>query len=156
MTETVYARGEGGAIFRLDVPPPPGDGAKPSFARERWDAKIERGDLVVIPDDEIEERVVDGATVFLNRDGGSWNPPGPLSFSRFLDANRDANVGPYAANLPECAPLVTHRLKTTCNWNWSQNLTPIRSIRAPSGPRRAPAPTSLFPRSSIRSASPPT
>lgn len=71
MTETVYARGEGGAIFRLDVPPPPGDGAKPSFARERWDAKIERGDLVVIPDDEIEERVVDGATVYVHVSSGA-------------------------------------------------------------------------------------
>jgi hypothetical protein len=64
--------------------------------------------------------VVDGATVFLNRYGGSWDTPGDLSFIRCFDASRAANVGPYAANYTTCAPLVTHLLKNTYNWNWSQ------------------------------------
>ena len=38
--------------------------------------------------------VVDGTTVFLNRYAGSWDTAGDLSFVRFFDANRAANVGP--------------------------------------------------------------
>ncbi len=65
--------------------------------------------------------VVDGATVFLNRYGGSWNSNLNPSFIRFFDANRAANVGPYAANLTECAPLVTHLLRNTYGWDWHQH-----------------------------------
>lgn len=68
--------------------------------------------------------VVDGSTVFLNRYGGNWDIPGNLSFIRFFDANRPANVGPYAANYTECSPLVTHLLKTTYGWDWHQHLIP--------------------------------
>jgi hypothetical protein len=64
--------------------------------------------------------VVDGATVFLNRYGGSWDTPGDLSFIRFFDATRDAAVGPYAANYTTCAPLVTHLLKNAYGWDWKQ------------------------------------
>lgn len=62
--------------------------------------------------------VVDGATVFLNRYGGSWDTAGDLSFIRFFDATRAANVGPYAANYTTCAPLVSHLLKYTYGWDW--------------------------------------
>ncbi len=68
--------------------------------------------------------VVDGVSVFLNRYGGSWASNSNPSFIRYFDANRAANVGPYAASLTECAPLVTHLLKHTYNWNWSQHLIP--------------------------------
>ncbi|MCX6953263.1 MAG: hypothetical protein NTV51_14010 [Verrucomicrobia bacterium] len=68
--------------------------------------------------------VVDGATVFLNRYGGSWDTPGDLSFIRFFDASRDANTGPYAANYTTCAPLVTHLLKNAYGWDWKQHLIP--------------------------------
>lgn len=57
MTDTVFVRGTGGAIFQMDVP-------TNVHARERWDASIEKGDLVVLPADEIVERVEQGATFF--------------------------------------------------------------------------------------------
>jgi hypothetical protein len=59
---------------------------------------------------------VNGATVFLNRYGGSWNTPGDESFIRFLDVN----TGTYAANYTTCAPLVSHLLKYTYAWDWKQ------------------------------------
>lgn len=65
---------------------------------------------------------VDGATVFLNRYGGSWDTPGDLSFIRYFDANR--NPGPYAANYTTCAPLVSHLLKYTYAWDWRQYAIP--------------------------------
>jgi hypothetical protein len=65
---------------------------------------------------------VNGATVFLNRYGGSWDTAGDLSFIRFFDANR--NPGPYAANYTTCAPLVTHLLKFTYGWDWKQHPIP--------------------------------
>jgi len=68
--------------------------------------------------------VVDGATVFLNRYGGSWDTPGDLSFIRFFDASREATVGPYAANYTTCAPLVTHLLKNAYGWDWKQYSIP--------------------------------
>jgi hypothetical protein len=59
---------------------------------------------------------VNGATVFLNRYGGSWADAEDPSFIRFLNVN----AGVYAANLTTCAPLVTHLLKHTYDWNWNQ------------------------------------
>lgn len=58
---------------------------------------------------------VDGAIVFLNRYGGSWNTPGDQSFIRFFDQG----TGTLAANYTTCAPFVTHLLKYTYDWNWS-------------------------------------
>lgn len=65
---------------------------------------------------------VGGATVFLNRYGGSWDTAGDLSFIRFFDASR--NPGPYAANYTTCAPLVSHLLKYTYGWDWKQHAIP--------------------------------
>lgn len=47
MADTVFVRGAGGAIFQMDVPTNP-------HQREAWDAKLERGELVVIPDADVE------------------------------------------------------------------------------------------------------
>ncbi len=63
---------------------------------------------------------VNGATVFLNRYGGSWDTPGDLSFIRFLNVN----TGTYAANYTTCAPLVSHLLKYTYGWNWADHPIP--------------------------------
>lgn len=59
---------------------------------------------------------VGGATVFLNRYGGSWSTPGDLSFIRFF--NQATNT--YAANYTTCSPLITHLLKHTYGWDWKQ------------------------------------
>ncbi len=58
---------------------------------------------------------VNGANVFLNRYGGSWNSNSDPSFIRFFD---QAN-GVHAANLTTCAPLVTHLLLHTYGWSWN-------------------------------------
>ena len=81
-------------------------------------------EIVAAQSQNVFTGVVDGATVFLNRYGGSWNTPGNVSFIRFFDANRPANVGPYAANYTECAPLVTRLLKNAYNWDWALRLIP--------------------------------
>jgi len=60
---------------------------------------------------------VAGATVFLNRYGGSWDSNTEPSFIRFFD---QAN-GVHAANFTTCAPLVTHLLKYTYGWNWKNH-----------------------------------
>lgn len=60
---------------------------------------------------------VAGATVFLNRSGGSWDSKTEPSFIRFFD---QAN-GVHAANFTTCAPLVTHLLKHTYGWSWKSH-----------------------------------
>ena len=57
---------------------------------------------------------VNGTSVFLNRYGGSWDSATDASFIRFLDPA----TGTYAANYTTCAPLVTHLLKASYNWDW--------------------------------------
>lgn len=59
---------------------------------------------------------VNGATVLLNRYGGSWESNTNPSFIRFF--NQATNT--YAANLTKCAPLVTHLLKYCYGWSWKQ------------------------------------
>lgn len=81
-------------------------------------------EIVIAQSEGVFTGFVDGATVFLNRYGGSWNSDSEPSFIRFFDEHRAANVGPYAANLTTCSPLVTHLLKQTYNWDWHQHLIP--------------------------------
>lgn len=57
----------------------------------------------------------DANNVPLNRYGGSWNSASDPSYIRFFDQP----AGILAANNTKCAPLVTHLLKTSYNWNWS-------------------------------------
>lgn len=51
----------------------------------------------------------------LNRYGGSWNSASDPSFIRFVDTGAG-----LPGNNTTCAPLVTHLLKHTYGWDWSQ------------------------------------
>ena len=42
MTDTVFARGAGGALFQMDVP-------KAGHALERWEEALRKGDLTIVP-----------------------------------------------------------------------------------------------------------
>lgn len=57
----------------------------------------------------------DSDGVEINRYGGSWNSNDDPSYIRFLDVEH----GVYPGNNTTCAPLVTHLLKYSYNWNWS-------------------------------------
>lgn len=53
--------------------------------------------------------------VSINRYGGSWNSNSDPSFIRFADPDN----GILPGNNTKCSPLVTHLLKYTYDWNWT-------------------------------------
>lgn len=47
---TVFVRGQGGSIFEMDVP------SEGSAARETWDARVDKGELTIVPEAEWVDR----------------------------------------------------------------------------------------------------
>lgn len=108
-------------------------------------AHLERGlDLV----DEIvaaqKSSVFTANGVFLNRYGGSWGSTTDASYFRAADLVH----GIQAANTTTCAPLVSHLLKSTYGWNWSNYQIP--DLLKPGTTLSGPSPKSYLYVSAIK------
>lgn len=68
MAETGFFQGQGGAIVLLDIPPAPEGDRGPTPARELFDQKVEKGELIPVPEEAVEEYVI--GTEVSPRDNG--------------------------------------------------------------------------------------